>query len=77
MGIYLDHAATTPLTPAALAEYTNALRVVGNPSSIHSAGQAARRLLEEGRERVARALGCDPIEVIFTSGGTEAINLAL
>jgi cysteine desulfurase len=77
VGIYLDHAATTPLTSAALAEYTNALRVVGNPSSIHSAGQAARRVLEEGRERVARALGCDPIEVVFTSGGTEAINLAL
>jgi cysteine desulfurase len=77
MGIYLDHAATTPLTPAALAEYTDALRVVGNPSSIHSAGQSARRVLEEGRERVARALGCDPIEVVFTSGGTEAINLAL
>jgi cysteine desulfurase len=77
VGIYLDHAATTPLTPAALAEYTNALRVVGNPSSIHSAGQSARRVLEEGRERVARALGCDPIEVVFTSGGTEAINLAV
>jgi cysteine desulfurase len=53
------------------------MAVVGNPSSIHSAGQDAKRLLEEAREQVAATLGCDPIEVIFTSGGTESINLAI
>ena len=77
MPVYLDHAATTPMRPEAIAAYTDALGVVGNPSSIHSQGQDARRLLEESRETVAGALGCDPIEVVFTSGGTEAINLAL
>jgi cysteine desulfurase len=53
------------------------MAVVGNPSSIHTAGQQAKRMLEEARETVARTLGCDPIEVVFTSGGTEAINLAI
>lgn len=77
MPVYLDHAATTPMRPEAIAAYTDALGVVGNPSSIHSQGQAARRLLEESRETVAATLGCDPVEVVFTSGGTEAINLAL
>jgi cysteine desulfurase len=75
--VYLDHAATTPMRAEAIAAYTDALGLVGNPSSIHSQGQAARRLLEESRETVAATLGCDPIEVVFTSGGTEAINLAL
>src|SRR3954454_17763771 len=77
MSVYLDHAATTPLHPAALAAYTAALGTVGNPSSIHSAGQGAKRLLEESRERVAATLGCDPIEVVFTSGGTESVNLGI
>ncbi|WP_286276473.1 cysteine desulfurase family protein [Naasia aerilata] len=77
MAIYLDHAATTPLRPEVLEGYTEALRVVGNPSSIHAHGQTAKRMLEEARERVAAALGCDPVEVIFTSGGTEAINTAI
>ena len=77
MSVYLDHAATTPLHPAALAAYTAALGTVGNPSSIHSAGQGAKRLLEESRERVAATLGCDPIEVVFTSGGTESVNLGV
>ncbi len=77
MAVYLDHAATTPMLPEALEAYATALGTVGNPSSIHSHGQAARRMLEEGRERIAASLGCDPIEVVFTSGGTEAINLAL
>jgi cysteine desulfurase len=75
--VYLDHAATTPLRPEALAAFTDALGLVGNPSSIHSQGQQARRMLEEAREAVASTLGCDPIEVVFTSGGTEAINLAV
>lgn len=77
MPVYLDHAATTPMLPEVLAAFTGALGTVGNPSSIHSQGQNARRLLEESRERVAASLGADPIEVVFTSGGTEAVNLAV
>ncbi|MET0990429.1 MAG: cysteine desulfurase family protein [Glaciihabitans sp.] len=77
MAIYLDYAATAPLTPEALTAYVSALQVVGNPSSIHSQGQNAKRMLEEARERVAASLGCDKVEVTFTSGGTESINLAI
>ena len=76
-GIYLDHAATTPLRPSVLTAYVEALGVVGNPSSIHSQGQQAKRMLEEAREAVASSLGADAVEVTFTSGGTEAINLAI
>jgi len=75
--VYLDHAATTPMLPEAIAAYIAALDLVGNPSSIHSQGQNAKRMLEEAREHVAESLGCDPIEVVFTSGGTEAVNLAV
>ena len=75
--IYLDHAATTPMHPAAIAAYAAALGAVGNPSSIHSAGQAAKRVLEEARESFAATVRADPIEVVFTSGGTESIGLAL
>ncbi|SEB82175.1 cysteine desulfurase family protein [Microbacterium hydrocarbonoxydans] len=74
---YLDHAATTPLRPEAREAWLTASEIVGNASSTHGAGQDARRLLEESRERAAAVLGCDPIEVVFTSGGTESINLAL
>lgn len=74
---YLDHAATTPLRPQARDAWLEASSIVGNASSTHGAGQDARRLLEESRERAAAVLGCEPIEVVFTSGGTEAINLAL
>ena len=77
MGIYLDHAATTPLRPSVLAAYVSALGVVGNPSSIHSQGQQAKRMLEEARESVAASVGADAVEVTLTSGGTEAINLAI
>ena len=77
MPVYLDHAATTPMLPEAITAIVAALGIVGNPSSIHSQGQNAKRLLEEARERVAESLGCEPIEVIFTSGGTESINLAV
>ena len=55
--VYLDHAATTPLRPEAIDAVTRALRVVGNPSSIHSAGQEAKRLLEESREEIAATVG--------------------
>ena len=77
MSVYLDHAATTPMLPAAIAAYAEAMTLVGNPASIHSQGQNAKRMLEEAREKVARSVGCDPIEVVFTGGGTEAINLAI
>ena len=76
--IYLDHNATTPLLP----EAWEAMRPVlagafGNPSSAHHAGRQARQHLEDARERVAALLGAHPDEVIFTSGATEANNLAI
>ncbi|SDQ10531.1 cysteine desulfurase family protein [Microbacterium sp. cf332] len=77
MVVYLDHAATTPLRPEARDAWLAAHETVGNASSVHGAGQAARRMLEDARDGVARALGCEPIEVVFTSGGTEAVNLAV
>lgn len=77
MQVYLDHAATTPLRPEAREAWLTAADEVGNASSIHGYGQSARRLLEEARERLAASLDCDPIEVVFTSGGTESVNLAL
>jgi cysteine desulfurase len=75
--VYLDHAATTPMPAVVRAAYVEALGVVGNPSSIHAHGQAARDLLETAREQVAASLGVEPIEVVFTGGGTEAVNLAI
>lgn len=75
--IYLDHAATSPMPPAVRAAYLSALEVVGNPSSIHSAGQRARALVDDARSRIAATLGVDPIELTFTGGGTEAVNLAI
>ncbi|MBN6033750.1 cysteine desulfurase family protein [Amycolatopsis sp. 195334CR] len=74
---YLDHAATTPMVPAAVKAMTEALSTVGNASSLHSSGRRARRLVEEARETVATALGARPSEVIFTGGGTESDNLAV
>jgi cysteine desulfurase len=75
--VYLDHAATSPMPPEVLAAYVDALAVVGNPASIHGAGQAARDLLETGRDAVAASIGADPAEIVLTGGGTEAVNLAL
>lgn len=75
--IYLDHAATAPLRPEARDAWIDAASAVGNASSIHGAGQHARRALEEARERLAAVVDADPIEVVFTSGGTEAVNLAV
>lgn len=77
MGIYLDHQATTPMLPEVKAAYMEALDVVGNPSSIHQSGQKTRGLLESARETIAEILGCESIEVILTSGGTEASNHAI
>lgn len=74
---YLDHAATTPMRPSALAAYAEAAATVGNASSLHGAGRRARRRVEEARESLAAHLGCRPSEVVFTSGGTESDNLAV
>jgi cysteine desulfurase len=75
--VYLDHAATTPMLPAAVQAMAAHLGDVGNPSSLHASGRASRRVVEESRETIAQALNCRPGEVVFTSGGTEADNLAL
>ena len=75
--IYLDHAATTPVIPAARDAMLVALELVGNPSSVHGAGRAANALLEGARDRVAAWAGVAPECVVFTSGGTEALALAL
>jgi cysteine desulfurase len=77
MNVYLDHAATTPMRPEAIEAMAAHLGTVGNASSLHAAGRGARRVVEESRERIAQALGARPTEVVFTSGGTEADNLAL
>ena len=74
---YLDHNATSPLRPECLAAVTHALGVGGNPSSVHASGRAARAIVEEAREKVAALAGAKAGEVIFTSGATEANNLAL
>jgi cysteine desulfurase len=74
---YLDHAATTPMRPEAIAAVTAAMAEVGNPSSLHTSGRRARRRVEESRERIAAAVGARPSEVIFTGGGTESDNLAV
>ena len=76
--LYLDHAATTPIRPhvwealSALAD-----RGWGNPTGFHASARAAKNALEEARERVAAVLGCRPLEVVFTGGGTESDNLAV
>ena len=76
--VYLDHAATTPVDPAVAELMAQVLREVpGNPSSIYAEGRRARALVDRAREEVAQAIGADPTEIVFTSGGTEADNLAL
>jgi len=77
MAIYMDHAATTPITDIALAEFNRQLKEVGNPSSLHIFGRETRRALEEAREKLAKYLSCAPSEIIFTASGTEADNLAI
>lgn len=77
MRSYLDHNATSPLRPAAREAMLAALALTGNASSVHAEGRAARGLLEDSREAVARALGVIAPMVIFTSGGSEANNMAL
>jgi cysteine desulfurase len=75
--IYLDWNATAPLRSEARAAALAALEVIGNPSSVHGEGRAARRLVEQAREQVAALVGAEPRNVVFTSGGTEANMLAL
>jgi cysteine desulfurase len=78
MPIYLDHAATTPVRPEVLEAMLPLLDgTFGNPSSAHAFGRAAREALDDAHDRLARAIGADAREVVFTSGGTEATNLAL
>lgn len=77
MRVYLDNAATTPIRPEVLECYIDTLKLIGNPSSVHSAGQQVRQVLEEARESLAHTLDCDRSEVLFTSGGTESDNLAI
>ena len=77
MAIYLDYAASVPIRAEVLETFTQALQTVGNPSATHSYGQTSRMMLEDAREQLAIAVGCDRSEVIFTAGGTESDNLAI
>jgi len=74
---YLDHAATTPMRPEAIAAMSAQFGDVGNASSLHAAGRRARRVVEESRESIAALLGARPSDVVFTAGGTESDNLAV
>jgi cysteine desulfurase len=74
---YLDHAATTPMLPEAVEAMCAQMAKVGNASSLHTSGRSARRVVEESRESIAKAVGARPSEVIFTAGGTESDNLAV
>lgn len=76
--IYLDHAATTPIHPqVALAMQTVLTDQFGNPSSIHQHGRAARKIVDEARREMAKSIGANETNIIFTSGGTEANNMAI
>ena len=77
MSVYLDHAATTPMCDVAIDAMSAALSKLGNPSSLHTQGRAARKDVEDAREKIARAVHCQPSEVIFTGSGTEANNAAI
>lgn len=74
---YLDHNASSPLRPAAFDAMAESLRAGGNPSSVHRAGRAARARIDAARRQVAGLIGALPSEIVFTSGGTEANNMAL
>src|SRR5690606_20485703 len=75
--VYLDCNATTPIRPAVIEAVSMALAETGNASSVHRFGRLARRAVETAREQVAALVGAQPREVVFTSGGTEANNLAI
>src|ERR1700754_3710454 len=75
--VYFDWNATAPMRPQAKAAMIKAIELIGNPSSVHAEGRAARRIVEDARVAVAQAVGATAANVIFTSGGTEANALAL
>jgi cysteine desulfurase len=75
--IYFDHAATTPISPAVLAEVTSQMAVLGNPSSLHFDGRKVRETVENARDRIAHSIGSRASEVIFVASGTEANNNAI
>jgi cysteine desulfurase len=75
--IYLDHAATTPAKPAAIAALAAVAATIGNPASVHSGGRAANGIIERARDAIAAWAGCRADAVVFTSGGSEALALAL
>ena len=76
--IYLDNAASTPISPETIDAMTTVLSdCYGNPSGAHKMAREARRLIDDARDTLSHGLGCDPKEVIFTAGGTEADNLAI
>lgn len=77
VSIYLDHAATSPMSPAAIEAMSNALAIIGNPSSLHADGRAVRKYVEDARDLLAKSLDCAPSEIIFTGSGTEANNIAI
>lgn len=77
MSVYLDHAATTPMFDAAIEAMNSSLRKLGNPSSLHTEGRSTRKDVEDARESIAKAIGCQASEVIFTGSGTEANNAAI
>lgn len=77
MSTYLDHAASSPLLPVAAESFLQASSQIGNPASVHQFGRAARRILDDSREQIAECVDAHPSEIIFTSGGTEADNLAI
>src|SRR5829696_2284251 len=74
---YLDHNATAPIRPEVAEAVALASRLAGNPSSVHAEGRAARAAVEAARDKVARLVGAEPKNIIFTSGGTEAVNAVL
>jgi cysteine desulfurase len=75
--IYLDNAATTMLDSKVIKTINEANKIYGNPSSIHSFGQEARKIIDQARDALANFLGCTAMEIIFTSGGSESDNLAI
>src|SRR5579864_3851525 len=74
---YLDHNATSPLRPEAQTAMQRAFAIAGNPSAIHASGRAARAVVDEARDQVARLVNADASDIVFTSGGSEANALAL
>ena len=75
--VYMDHNATTEVCPEVKEAIMLALNTTGNASSIHSSGRAARKLIEDSRDRIAKMVKAKSKDVVFTSGGTEANNMAI